>query len=108
MITSLARQSVVIKCNMQKSTTLGNYEFYYGAGLLDKLHGLGIDEDIKPLELQEILKSKLSSVTPKDERDGHLIKIILEFLPSEEYDEQMKELLLWGKNEEFLWSINAS
>ena len=75
MITSLARQSVVIKCNMQKSTMLGNYEFYYGAGLLDKLHGLGIDE---------------------------------EFLPSEEYDEQMKELLLWGKNEEFLWSINAS
>ena len=55
-----------------------------------------------------LLKSKLSSVTPKDERDGHLIKIILEFLPSEDYDEQMKELLLWGKNEEFLWSINAS
>ncbi len=29
MVTSIARQSVIIKCNMQKSVLTGNYEFYY-------------------------------------------------------------------------------
>ena len=33
MIISIARQSVIIKCNMQKSYILGNYEYYYGAGV---------------------------------------------------------------------------
>ena len=37
MVTSIARQSVILKCNMQKSVLLGNYEFYYIAGLLKKL-----------------------------------------------------------------------
>ena len=34
MVPSIARQSVIIKCNMQKSILTGNYEFYYAAGLL--------------------------------------------------------------------------
>mgnify|MGYP000019504385 CR=1 FL=1 len=37
MVTSIARQSVIIKCNMQKSVLTGNYEFYYAAGLIAKL-----------------------------------------------------------------------
>ena len=37
MIQSIARQSVVIKCNLQASIMMGNYEFYYAAGLLYKL-----------------------------------------------------------------------
>ena len=34
MTTSIARQSIILKCTMQKSVLLGNYEFYYAAGLL--------------------------------------------------------------------------
>ena len=34
MVPSIARQSVIIKCNMQKSILTGNYEFYYAAGLI--------------------------------------------------------------------------
>ena len=41
MVTSIARQSVIIKCNMQKSVLTGNYEFYYAAGLVTKLSGIG-------------------------------------------------------------------
>ena len=29
MVTSIARQSVIIKCNMQRAFLLGNYEYYY-------------------------------------------------------------------------------
>lgn len=31
MVTLVARQSVILKCSMQASVMLGNYEFYYGA-----------------------------------------------------------------------------
>ena len=48
MVTSIARQSVIIKCNMQKSVLTGNYEFYYAAGLIAKLSGVEISDDIKP------------------------------------------------------------
>ena len=49
MVTSIARQSVIIKCNMQKSVLTGNYEFYYAAGLIAKLSGVEISDDIKPI-----------------------------------------------------------
>ena len=29
MVPSIARQSVILKCNMQKSVMLGNYEFLH-------------------------------------------------------------------------------
>ena len=31
--------------------------------------------------------------------------MILNYRPSEEWDEQMKELLLWGKSEQYLWTV---
>ena len=63
MVTSIARQSVIIKCNMQKSVLTGNYEFYYAAGLIAKLSGVEISDDIKPIELGYfyIRKSKRKS-----------------------------------------------
>ena len=71
---------------------LGNYEFYYGAGVAGKIGGFEIPDDIKPLELRELLDKKLDQISPKD--------------PDELYDGQMKELLLWGKGEQYLWSVN--
>ena len=105
MVTSIARQSVIIKCNMQKAVMLGNYEFYYGAGVLARLEGLEIPDDIQPVQLKELLEEKLKDVEPKDEKEAYLVKIILDFRPDEIYDEQMKELLLWGEKEERLWRM---
>ena len=105
MVTSIARQSVIIKCNMQKAVMLGNYEFYYGAGVLARLEGLEIPGDIQPVQLKELLEEKLKGVVPKDEKEAYLVKIILDFRPDEIYDEQMKELLLWGEKEERLWRM---
>lgn len=105
MVTSIARQSVIIKCNMQKAVMLGNYEFYYGAGVLARLEGLEIPDDIRPVQLKELLEEKLKDVEPKDEKEAYLVKIILDFRPDVIYDEQMKELLLWGEKEERLWRM---
>lgn len=105
MVTSIARQSVIIKCNMQKAVMLGNYEFYYGAGVLARMEGLEIPDDIQPVQLKELLEEKLKDVEPKDEKEAYLVKIILDFRPDEIYDEQMKELLLWGEKEERLWRM---
>lgn len=108
MVPSIARQSVNIKCNMQKSILTGNYEFYYAAGLTAKLTNIEIADDIKPQELQTLLAEKIPSCTPKDEKEKYLFQLLLDYRPGEEYDEQMKELLLWGKGETHVWSVTIS
>ena len=82
MVTSIARQSVILKCNMQKAVMLGNYEFYYGAGVAGKIGGFEIPDDIKPLELRELLDKKLDQISPKDEKETYLIHILKEFRPT--------------------------
>lgn len=106
MITSLARQSVMIKCNMNASVMLGNYEFYYAAGLFCRLRGISIEENCKPKELKERILPNLESFEGEDERERYLVKLLLAYAPSEEYDGQMQELLLWGLKEENLWKEN--
>lgn len=105
MVTSIARQSVIIKCNMQKSILTGNYEYYYAAGLLSRLAGFSIDDGIRPQELQEQLQKETEALDPKDEREAYLLRLLRDYKPQEEYDGQMKELLMWGKQESDLWTV---
>ena len=107
MVTSIARQSVILKCRMQKAIMLGNYEFYYGAGLLVKLLGLDLSEEEKPEALKEHIMEQLDQAAPENEMESYLVHIIREFRPDELYDDQMKELFLWGKGEEYPWSVNV-
>lgn len=106
MTTSIARQSVIIKCNMQRAYILGNYEFYYAAGLAGKLFGFDIPEEIQPEELAGLLAEALRGVQPKGEQETYLVTILKDFEPEMRYDEQMKELLLWGQNETNLWQVS--
>ena len=48
MITLLARQSVDRKVSDHVSVIVGNYEYYYACGLLDRRLSLGLSADIKP------------------------------------------------------------
>ena len=105
MVPSIARQSVIIKCNQQTSVLLGNYEFYYLGGLMKKLYNLDLHEDMQPLELLEGVQSKLDSLTPGSPQEEYLIKLARNFKPGETLDEQMKELFRWGATEEFLWKV---
>jgi len=108
MTTSIARQSVIIKCNMQRAYILGNYEFYYAAGLAGKLCGFEIPDEIKPDELAALLERELESATLTGAQESYLISILKEYTPENRYDEQMMELLLWGKKETCLWQVSAS
>lgn len=105
MVTSIARQSVIIKCNMQKSVLTGNYEYYYAAGLIAKLSGTDIPEDIVPQELKNLLTECIGTLSPANEQEKYLYHLAAEYRPGEEYDAQMKELFLWGNKEERLWQM---
>lgn len=106
MVPSIARQSVIIKCNQQASVLLGNYEFYYLSGLMKKLFDLDLHEDMQPMEMLEGVQSKLDSLSPSNEQEAYLIKLARNFKPGENLDEQMKELFRWGATEEKLWQMH--
>ena len=105
MVPSIARQSVIIKCNMQASVLLGNYEFYYLAGLMKNLYNLDVNEDMQPMELLAAVQSSLDGLTPSNPKEEYLIKLARNFKPDEVVDEQMKELFLWGATEEKPWQV---
>jgi hypothetical protein len=82
---------------MKKSVMTGNYELYYGAGLIEKSHGLGLAPELRPQELEAQLKQKLPALTPKDEQEAYLIKLLLDYRAEETYDDQMPELFALGR-----------
>lgn len=104
MVPSIARQSVIIKCSMKKSYLLGNYEFYYAAGLFKKLFGAELQADMPPQEmLQRILKQ--ADISPKDDREEYLVFLLKKYEPDEELDEEMQMLFAWGEKDEEIWVI---
>lgn len=108
MVTSIARQSVIIKCNMQASVLTGNYEFYYAAGLAARLAGIEVADDILPDELKGLLAERMADCVPKDEKEAYLYGLLLDYRQTGEYDAQMKELLICGREEKQLWSVVIS
>ena len=106
MVTSIARQSVILKCLRRKSVLLGNYEFYYGAGLLTRLYGLPLNADMEPGAMYEAIMENKEALKGKDEKEEFLIKMVTEYEVWPDYDDQMKELFDWGASEEYLWQVN--
>lgn len=105
MVPSIARQSVIIKCNMQKSVLTGNYEYYYAAGLCSKLCGVDIPEEITLAALQELLADALKTAAAKDEKEAWLVGMLKDYIPDETCDGQTAELYRMGKEEKNLWQI---
>ena len=105
MIPSITRQSIIIKCNQQASILLGNYEFYYVAGLMKKLFGFQISADMQPQELFAQIQEEFESANPKDEKENYLLKLVKFYKPLDEYNNQMKELFHMGETEERLWQM---
>ncbi len=92
----LAKQSVDIKCRIQASVMMGNYEFYYAAGRLCAQTGQKPDQPLQPLELSTFLQPLLRHYEPKEESDAYLVKMLKEYEASDEYDEQMDTLFEMG------------
>lgn len=108
MVPSIARQSVIIKCNAEKSVLLGNYEFYYAAGFLKKLYGLTADADMEPAALHEAVAEQIAALAPEDARERYLIRIFQAYDPDPAQDEQMRELFHMGESELYPWVMNVS
>jgi hypothetical protein len=73
--------------------------------MLQGLSGVEISDDIKPIELGVLLHQEIENTEPKDEQEKYLFSMLKDYKPTDEYDEQMKELLLWGKGEQYLWTV---
>ena len=109
MITDLARQSVILKCKLQKSTMLGNYEFYYAAGLMAQMTGsTGIEKDISPQQLWEKTKKMCETCATEDPYVAHLKFMLEHYKVHEAYDEQMWDLFQCGLQERHLWQVTES
>lgn len=107
MVTSIARQSVILKCLRRKSILLGNYEFYYLAGLMNHCFGISCSREMQPQEMIDYILEELPSLSPKNEQEEYLIKLVSTFRPVLEVDEQMRELFDWGESEENLWQVTT-
>lgn len=108
MVPSIARQSVILKCNMQKSVMLGNYEFFYAAGLLKNIYRLDLDPAMEPQKLLEAILAAQSQIQPQTEQETYLLQLVKNYEPSEEHDAQMDELFAWGEQEPDLWQVTTS
>lgn len=108
MVPSIARQSVILKCNMQKSVMLGNYEFYYAAGLLNKLFDLSLSAKMEPEEILQKVLEKKEEIPVKEEPERYLLKLLTEYEPLPEHDAQMDELFAWGEQEPDLWQVTTA
>ena len=106
MVPSIARQSVIIKCNQQTSVLLGNYEFYYVAGLTKKLFGFDLSEDMEPKVLLEKIEAQKGTAQPSNPQEEYLLKLLANYKPLEDFNEQTKELFRWGATEEYPWQVN--
>ena len=92
MITSIARQSIILKCLRQKSVLVSNYELYYTAGLAKKCFGIAVDADMEPA----------------DEQEKYLIHLLGNYEPDDTHDEQTVELFHMGETEEHMWQVSIT
>lgn len=96
----LARQSVMIKCRIQASIMMGNYEFYYAGGVLCRLSGQIPDQTLQPKELYAYIQPLLATYEPDNQQEAYLLKLLKAYQPSDEYDAQMPQLLQMGLAEQ--------
>ncbi len=74
MVTLTARQSIILKCSMKASVLLGNYEFYYAAGLFCGINHMEVDEDILPGALYKWIAPKLKEFSGAGNADTFAAK----------------------------------
>ena len=108
MITSIARQSIILKCLRQKSVLVSNYELYYTAGLAKKCVGIAVDADMEPKQLLEELQKHIDKVSPSDEQEKYLIHLLGNYEPDDTHDEQTKELFHMVEPEEHMCQVSIT
>ena len=83
----LAEQAIDRKLEMLTSTIVGNYEYYYGAGVLTTFTDLKVEGTMRPEALMEQIKT-LEGVAGETEQQTFLLRIMLRYeVDAEVYDE---------------------
>lgn len=106
MVTSLARQAVIIKSGNDTSILTGNYELAYALGFAANQMGISIPEDDVVLrDLQEKILDEAKRKTFEDEKMKRLLRMVRLYNPDAAWDEQMKELWKAGLEEKCPWDL---
>lgn len=106
MVTSLARQAVIIKSGNDTSIITGNYELAYALGFLANQAGISIAEsDVELRTLQEKILNEFQNRTIEDEKIKRLLRMVRLYNPDPIWDEQMQELLHIGLVEKYPWDL---
>lgn len=106
MVTSLARQAVIIKSGNDTSIITGNYELAYALGFLANQMGISVSEsDVEPRNLQERILDEFKNKAVEDEKIKRLLRMVRLYNPDPAWDEQMQELLHIGLVEKYPWDL---
>lgn len=106
MVTSIARQSVIIKSQTGNSILLGNYECAYALGLLSKMAGIAENDSYADMkEWHESVMAQLADFVSEDARLMEILRITKSYEPEPDVDEQMKELYHMGLSEMRMWQM---
>ena len=106
MVPSLARQAVIIKCKNDTSVITGNYELAYALGLIVNQTGILFPGDYEDMNhLQTKVMEALADQEFEDERLRRLHHMLKFYHPTDEFDEQMGELINIGLGEKYPWDM---
>jgi hypothetical protein len=106
MVTSLARQSIIIKSKNHTSIVLGNYECAYCLGLLSKQAGLLEDDSYTDMtQWFAAVMEQTKDFGTEDKNLAEVIRMMRLYEPLPEMDEQMKELYHMGYHETRMWQM---
>ena len=106
MVTSIARQAVIIKSQDSTSGVLGGYEACYCLGLIAKM--LQLPENDGYTQLEEWCESIMSvadGYTSEDKQIMEVIRMMRAYEPTGEVDDQMRELYRMGIQESRMWQL---
>lgn len=106
MVTSIARQAVIIKSKTGNSIILGNYECAYALGLLSK--AVSMEEDDSPQDMRqwhEEVMSRMEGFASEDARLMEIVRIMKAYEPTENVDDQMRQLYHAGYTEQRMWQM---
>ena len=106
MVSSLARQAVIIKCKNDTSVITGNYELAYALGLIINQTGILFPGDYENMkDLHEKVMKELEDKELEDERLRRLHHMLRFYHPTDDLDEQMGDLINIGLGEKYPWDM---
>jgi hypothetical protein len=99
MVPILAEQAIDRKLEMITSVITGNYEYYYGAGIILTFFDGDWNGSMQPADLMKALHDALEGKEFSDETQAFLVRIMLRYEVKEDlYDEKiMVELFETGR-----------